>query len=96
MITNFLLSAGLLATVCCSPFSCATTRSNAGPAVCCEAVAIAQLRLQLTSDGVRVNDYEPYRARLVEGCWIVEGTGLKAPRATIDRNSGDLLDLQYR
>jgi hypothetical protein len=59
-------------------------------------VAIAQLRLQLTSDGVRVNDYEPYRARLVEGHWIVEGTGPKAPRATIDRNTGAMLDLQYR
>jgi hypothetical protein len=96
MIAQTVLGLGLLATFCCAPFSCATTRSHAGPAVCCESVAIAQLRLQLTTDGVRVNDYEPYRARLVEGRWMVEGTGPKAPRATIDKASGAILDLRYR
>jgi hypothetical protein len=96
MIAQTFLGLGLLAAICCSPFSCATTRPNAGPAVCCPEVAIAQLRLQLTTDGMRVSDYEPYRARLEGNYWIVEGTGPRAPRVTIDRNSGDLLDLQYR
>ena len=96
MMTQGFLAVGLLAAMCCSPFSCATTRPTDGPAVCCPEVAIAKLRLQLNLDGVRVNDYEPYRARLEGNYWIVEGTGTRAPRAMIDRNSGDMLDLQYR
>jgi hypothetical protein len=96
MIAQSILAIGLFAAMCCSPFNCATTRSNNGPAVCCPEVAIAQLRLHLNTNGFRSNDHEPYRARLEGNYWIVEGTGSRAPRATIDRTTGDLLDLQYR